>query len=540
VGKTRTRLFHGTLLQSGYPFSGRFLFPMQYNDVLIPFHFEIALRIYIGGVIMDGGQEKKYQEKIKALESRIRDLEIAVNFTRDGLHLLDGEGYTILVNTSCEINEGLVWEKIKGKCITQLLEEGFLSESVTLKVLQENKTISLIQTVKNGKEMLVTGSPIHDADGKIFRVMVTSRDITDLNATKKQLLEAERRLQAEHEKLVELSLSHYSIPNIVHRSQAMRKVIEAALVVSKVDSNVLITGESGTGKGVISKFLHDNSARKDKPYVKIDCGSLPETLLESELFGYEKGAFTGAGSKGKIGLMELAKGGTLFLDEIAELSLNSQSKILSAIQDKQIYRVGGEDLIGIDVRIIAATNRDLGKMVEEKIFREDLYYRLNVVPIYIPPLRERKDDIQDLITNVMTALRGKYNFAKTISPDAMDMLIDYEWRGNVRELENLIERIIIMTHKAVVNVEDLPSCVKGNVARHRLNRNRGEALNNMVGEYEKYILAEMIQQGYSTAGMAEKFEVDVTTVRRKLKRHGLRRTERTGKNARRADLPLLM
>lgn len=468
-------------------------------------------------------QEQAYQKRIKELESRIQDLEIAINFTHDGLHLLDGEGYSILVNTACEENEGLYWDKIQGKDIRQLVEEGFLSDSVTLRVLEENSEISLVQTVKNGQERLVTGKPIYDASGKIFRVMVNSRDISELNAIKKQWHEAQRRLQEEHEKLLELSLSQYSIPDIVHKSRAMRKVIEAAVVVSKVDSNVLITGESGTGKGVISRFLHDNSPRKDKPYVKIDCGSLPETLLESELFGYEKGAFTGASNKGKIGLMELAKGGTLFLDEIAELSLNSQSKILSAIQDKQIYRIGGEDLIGIDVRIICATNRDIEKMVEEKTFREDLYYRLNVVPIYIPPLRQRKEDIQELIANVMDAIREKYGLDKTISLDAMDMLIDYEWKGNVRELENLIERMLIMTSKHSIDVDDLPSCIKGNVAKHRIGHTMGGSLNDIMDEYEKYILAEVMRQSSSPVAVAERLGVDVTTIRRKLKRHGLKK-----------------
>lgn len=470
---------------------------------------------------MEQRQEKAYLERIRELENRIKDLEIAINFTHDGLHLLDGEGYSIFVNTSCEENEGLVWEKIKGKNMTQLLEEGFLSDSVTLRVLKENRPISLVQTVKNGKELLVSGKPIYDESGKIYRVMVNSRDITELNTIRRQWQEAERRFQAEREKLVELSSTQFSIPDIVHRSHAMRKVIEAALVVSRVDSNVLITGESGTGKGVISKFLHDNSPRKDGAYVKIDCGSLPETLLESELFGYEKGAFTGASRKGKIGLMELARGGTLFLDEIAELSLNSQSKILTAIQDKQIYRVGGEDLIDIDVRIICATNRDLEKMVEEKTFREDLYYRLNVVPIYIPPLRERKEDIQVLITNVMDSIREKYNLDKTISIDAMEVFINYEWKGNVRELENMIERILIMTDKNIIYVDDLPSSVKNDTFKGKFSYNKNKSLDSMLDEYEKYILTEMTQQGCSSTDLAERFEVDVTTIRRKLKKHGL-------------------
>ncbi|MDR1573628.1 MAG: sigma 54-interacting transcriptional regulator [Clostridiales Family XIII bacterium] len=455
-------------------------------------------------------------ETIEALQNRIKDLELAINFTHDGLHLLDEKGNTIFVNTSCEINEGLVWEKIKGKSIRRLMAEGFISDSVTLKVLEQNTVVTLIQKVKSGKEMLVTGVPIHDEHGKIFRVMVNSRDITELNLYKKQLAETEVRFQITKNKLIG---AQWDAP-IVCKSPRMQKVFDMAFAVSRADSNVLITGESGTGKGVVSKFIHDNcKERRDKPYVKIDCGSLPESLFESELFGYEEGAFTGASAKGKIGLMEIADGGTLFLDEIGELSLNSQSKILRAIQDKEIMRIGGKDVIRIDVRIIAATNRDLEKMVEAGAFREDLFYRISVIPIHIPPLRDRKEDIQELVLNAGRRFCEKYGFDKRIDMEAMERLLAHEWKGNVRELENLIERIFVVTDKNIIGAEDLPQNVRNSGARD-LTR-PGDSLKEMLNDYEKRILEEMVRRDEHPQEIARKLKMDPTSIRRKLAKHKL-------------------
>ncbi len=243
---------------------------------------------------------------------------------------------------------------------------------------------------------------------------------------------------------------------IIGKSQGLQNTLETVNRVAKTNASVLILGESGTGKELIANAIHYNSGRRNKPYIKINCGAIPENLLESELFGYEKGAFTGAASR-KVGRIERANGGTLFLDEVGELPFQLQVKLLRILQEREIDRIGGTEPIKVDVRIIAATNRDLLTMVEEGTFREDLYYRLNVIPIKMPPLRERKEDIPILVNHFLSFYcneigRGRISLQK----DAMDKLVEYPWRGNIRELENVIERMVILSDEEVIRSCNLP------------------------------------------------------------------------------------
>lgn len=243
---------------------------------------------------------------------------------------------------------------------------------------------------------------------------------------------------------------------IIGESPKMKRVLEMVEKVANSNATVLITGESGTGKELIANAIHYNSNRKDKPYVKVNCGAIPESLIESELFGHEKGAFTGAISR-KLGRFERANGGTIFLDEVGELSPATQVKLLRVLQERQIERVGGTEVIDVDIRVIAATNRDLKKMVEEGAFREDLYYRLNVMPIELPPLRERKEDIPKLIRYFLKKYcdeMGKPDM--DVSDNAMEALVSYSWKGNIRELENVMERLVILSQGNVINKGDLP------------------------------------------------------------------------------------
>jgi transcriptional regulator with PAS, ATPase and Fis domain len=274
---------------------------------------------------------------------------------------------------------------------------------------------------------------------------------------------------------------------------------------------VLLSGESGVGKGVISKFIHNKSNRREGPFIKIDCSAIPENLFESEVFGYEKGAFTGAERTGKIGLLELANGGTVFLDEIGDMPLSLQPKILRAIQDREIVRVGGKEVITINVRFIAATNRDLPKMVEDKLFREDLFYRLNVVPIEIPPLRERKEDIIPLIQNITQKINERYCLNKSFTNREIEQMLQYEWPGNVRELENIIER-------AMVTGDGDPLMLQGIIDG---GNHQKEAIGyrEKLEEYDKRILLESIRREGSAQKAAERLGVDVTTIRRKLHKY---------------------
>ncbi len=443
----------------------------------------------------------------------MESLVMAFESSYDGIHILDSEGNTLYINEACTRIEGLSKEEALGKNIRQLVEEGVYSESVTLKVLETKETTTIIQMVKNGKEVLTTGTPTFKEDGTIDNVIVNSRDITDLNNLK-------RELSARENELERFRLEQKQFGNVIAKSPLMKKVLGIALTVAKVDSTVLLTGESGVGKGLIAQFIHDNSNRANGHFIKIDCSSIPETLIESELFGYEPGAFTGAEKSGKIGLLEMAKGGTVFLDEIGEMPLSMQPKLMRAIQDREIVPVGGKKVKRLDVRFISATNVDLVRLVNEKLFREDLYYRLNVVPINIPPLREREDDVLPLIKHMLEKINERYGLSKELSVDVYNTLLRYPWPGNVRQLENFIERILVSTSNDMIEMNDISSGMfKGKDTEPYTVDLDGKSYKELLAEYDKYVIKEIIKKEGSIPKAAKKMEIDPTTLRRKLAKY---------------------
>lgn len=450
-----------------------------------------------------------------SIESQIELFKTAFESSYDGIHILDKDGTTLYINKACTRIEGITEDEAKHKNIRQLVEEGVYSESVTLIVLETNAPATIIQTAKNGSEILVTGTPIYK-DGEIDKIIVNSRDITELNALKKEVQLREEQSRKYEEELELYRREYMQPPLMISKNPGMQKLLKLASAVSDVDSTVLLTGESGVGKGLISRYIHSCSNRSKGPFIKIDCGTIPETLFESEIFGYEKGAFTGAEKTGKIGLLELANGGTVFLDEIGEMPLSMQPKILRAIQDRQIRRVGGEDLRNLDVRIIAATNIDIEKMVEEKLFREDLYYRLNVVPIHIPPLRERPEDILPLVNGMMETINKKYGWNKKIDVAVIKRMILYPWPGNVRELENLIERLMVSTEETTVTLEDLPVEM---LQTQWQGHEEGLDYKEVMARFEYDLIKNVVKRKGSIVEAAKEIGVDVTTIRRKLKRH---------------------
>lgn len=321
-------------------------------------------------------------------------------------------------------------------------------------------------------------------------------------------------------------LKDISLEEYVFASNEMQKVLDNALKVANYDCTVLITGESGVGKEIIATIVHKGSDRNYLPSIKINCGSIPKNLLESELFGYEKGAFTGADKKGKLGFFELAKGGTLFLDEIGELPLDLQVKLLRALQEKEIYRVGGTTPVKVDVRIIAATNKDLAKLVDNGLFREDLYYRLNVFPILIPPLRSRRHDIVPLIMHFCKHYNQKFKLNKTFNQSALNCLADYDWPGNIRELENIVQRLLITSDKNIISITDVVK-ILGTANNTNLDAisNELNIENNTLEEIlqiKEYELLKSAKEKYKTTRkIAKALGLSQSTLVRKLNKYKL-------------------
>jgi transcriptional regulator with PAS, ATPase and Fis domain len=298
-------------------------------------------------------------------------------------------------------------------------------------------------------------------------------------------------------------------------------MMEIVARVASFDVSVLITGESGVGKEVIANAIHQQSQRSKGPLIKVNSGAIPETLLESELFGYDYGAFTGARKQGKPGMFELANEGTLFLDEVGDIPYSLQGKLLRALQDREIMRIGGVKPTPVDVRIVAATNKNLEEMVKKGTFRDDLYYRLNVVAIDIPPLRERKEDIPMFVLHFLEKMNKKHQYNKHISPAVIDVLMLYSWPGNVRELENVVERMIIMTEGDEITMKHLPIQIKSQIATETISVITDSSFRTTIEQTEKQLLKQALQNHKSTREIAKVMKINQSTVVRKLKKYNL-------------------
>lgn len=315
---------------------------------------------------------------------------------------------------------------------------------------------------------------------------------------------------------------------VIGNSISMQKVFHMVERVANSDSTILINGETGTGKGLIAKAIHENSYRKDKPFISINCGAIPENLLESELFGHVRGAFTGATSA-KVGKFEVANGGTIFLDEIGDMSTELQVKVLKVLEEKEFEPVGGCKTVKVDVRIIAATHRDLEEAVQKGSFREDLFYRLYVIPIKLPSLRERLSDIPPLITHFLNKLNeSKQTHIEGVSDIAMQLMMQHHWPGNVRELANLVERLTVLKGDGVIDVEDLPDNLKQNVGMKYAKQDaiipEGVSLNTAVSEFEKNLIYQSLEKTNWVKNKAAKLlNVKRTTLVEKIKRYDLKK-----------------
>jgi PAS domain S-box-containing protein len=478
-------------------------------------------------IFQDISEIENISKELSAVKALNKELDAIIESSYDGIYITDGDGITLRANSSFERITGVKESWVKGRSIQELIKQGIFTDSVTLETVKRRKPVTILQGIgtgnKSGLKVMVTGSPIFDDGGNVEQVVINVRDITELNNVKQQLERSKELTMRYHSELEHLRTQQLKLDNVVAQSAEMKKVFSLAIRVAQVDSTVLITGESGSGKEVVAKNIHKNSKRKDGPLIQINCGAIPENLLESELFGYEAGAFTGARKEGKLGMFELAENGTLFLDEIGELPLNLQVKLLRVLQEREIIRVGGVKPIKINVRIIAATNKDLEKMIEKGTFREDLFYRLNVVMINIPPLRERKNDIPPLIHHFLRKFNQKYEMNKKISSEVMDRLIAYDWPGNVREVENFIERLVVMVIEDIIELKHLPEFLQSNIANSHFQVSISGIipLKKASEDLEKQLISKALKKYGTTRKAAEILQVDQATVVRKSKKYNI-------------------
>lgn len=436
----------------------------------------------------------------------------------DAIFIDDAQGFTIWINKASEELYKIKRKDIIGKHVSFLEREGIFTPSVARIVMEQRKEVSTIHENKDGKRLLTTGIPIMDANNNMSKIITTTHDITELINLQNELESVQNTLSG--------LKAQEGFSDIVANSPSMYNVIQLTSRLSHIDSTVLITGESGVGKGVIAKLLHENGSRRNHPFVKVNCGAIPENLIESELFGYESGAFTGSRKDGKKGLFETAEKGTIFLDEISELPLNLQVKLLQVIQEREITRVGGVESIPINVRIISATNKDLMSLVHEGKFREDLYYRLNVVPVSIPPLRERPEDIIPMIRIFLNQNNKKMKEHKEIDSKTIAILMKYTWPGNVRELQNIIERLVITTKGTSILPENLPSFIyETTSAANSSSIPTGKNLKDALDHAEHEILLKAQEQYKTTRAMAKALGVSQPTVVRKLQKYCIVDTE---------------
>ncbi|WP_417617262.1 sigma-54 interaction domain-containing protein [Oceanisphaera sp.] len=457
-------------------------------------------------------------------------LDTIIDTAYDHLFLTDAAGRVLQVSPGSAAVYGMSQDELCASTAQELEQRGILSPSVTLEVLRTGRPAQVMQNTGTGRRVIAEGYPVY-WNGKLARVISRSRDLTDLQLLQDEYALLQQRF-SEHLKRGGAPLldDALELDNLEVRSSLLREVVMLLKRVASTDATVMMLGESGVGKTAFAHQLHRWSQRSREPFIDVNCAAIPETLFESEMFGYQPGAFSGAARQGKAGILEQAQGGTLFLDEIGELPLAMQTKLLKVIQDGSITRLGDTRSRRVDFRLVVATNRDLAQQVEEGSFRLDLYYRLNVIPVTIPPLRERREDIPSLVELQLSRLNQRYGSQKILHPSAWPELMNNDWPGNVRELENWMERSWLSTPGDQIGASDSEMQVKASRSAG-LAEDEGvgglapdQSLKAALESYEREILAELCQQLPSTYALAKRLAISQPSVVRKLQKYGLRIT----------------
>ncbi|GHH99465.1 sigma-54 interaction domain-containing protein [Neobacillus kokaensis] len=449
-------------------------------------------------------------DKVKRLQELNAELENVFEYSFEGILLTDADGTIMKLNNVSASFMKLQKEEAIGKNVRDLEKKGIFSPSAVGKVIEYGKSVELVQSAIGGRYVYVRAKPIFDENGKINRIVSFTRDLSEIMLLKKQLEEMEDELNKYRRNFLE----PIQIKGISSRSEKMKETLNHVHKLAGVNSDVLLLGETGVGKSEIARVIHQLSSRKGKPFYMINCAALPESLIEVELFGYKGGMFTGGDPGGKKGLFEASDGGTLFLDEIGELPLHLQAKLLHVIQERQFRPVGGTEQLKLDVRIITATNRNLREMVQSGLFREDLYHRINIFPIVIPALRNRKEDILDLAHQFLQEFNKFYHKQITFSPKVLEKFLSYSWEGNVRELKNVIERLVVLSDYTVVQESDLPEYIQ-----EASSAPSDLTLKEILEEVEQSIILKEYEKENSSYKVAKKLGISQTAAARKIKKY---------------------
>ena len=419
-------------------------------------------------------------------------LNAIIEYSFDGIFITDKNCNVLRINHSYEEITGLTKDEILGKNMADLVQQKLISESGSLIVSRTKRPVTLQQRFKSGKEALVTSSPIFDKNGELLMIVTNVRDLTEIYNLKESIQEKTDAIER-----LRLELEHIQTPlterELIVRDETALAAMVLANRVAPMDTTVILFGETGVGKEVMARYIYQHSSRAKNSFIQVNCGAIPPSLIESELFGYESGAFTGASRGGKIGLFELADKGTLFLDEIGDLELSCQVKLLRVLQDQTFEVLGDSRPRKVDIRVVSATNRNLREMVVERMFREDLFYRINLITVHLPALRERKDDIP-LLVRYFADKQSEINGLPTVrfSSEALTFLQKLPYPGNIRELKNLVERTILVSGKAVLEASDFESqCF------HTMLSAKAEAASSLEGltldELEKQTILQALK-----------------------------------------------
>ena len=445
----------------------------------------------------------------------LRSLFAVMEALHDNIAIVGKDGIILWVSSCFERTYGISREEVVGRTTYELEAERVFTPSVAALVLKTRRVVTLTETSHTGQLNIVTGVPVYDQNGDISLVVSYTID----PAYSLRLYDECRNILSAGGSAAEEKTPPLPYGGVVYASAAMQDVLERVRKLADLDTGILITGESGVGKNVVARLIHHAGHRAAGPLVEINCAGIPDSLLESELFGYESGSFTGARQRGKPGRIEQAHGGTLFLDEVGEIPLSLQAKLLEVIQEKRFFKLGAHKPTQVDFRLVTATNQDLRALVRKKRFRSDLFFRLSTFPLSIPPLRERREDIAPLLDYFLRKTNDKYGTTKRFSSAALAHLRAYAWPGNVRELQNMVEQCVITAERDQIATDDLPAHVRLAAAPSALLQTDGLDLKQALENCEREIILAAHARHKTTVAVARALGISQPTAARKIARH---------------------